>query len=168
MAQVSLNNGLGFPRLTSNPAGMYMFMPQTPADEPKKDIQKNTVSKDSSGSKKMTDKTKYMLGASSVAASVVAGILIARSSRFKKEKITDPTKSYLENLRLSFDTKNKIENIYEDGHKRIDELLRPAGIGFSKFLDKDNKEVATVYWDLLNNVASYKILDENGSIIKEF
>lgn len=168
----TFNNNTVFPRLVSQDSGMLMTQISTVKNEPV--VQSNIKNKDSKDNTfdMISDKNKYMLGASALAVSAVAGLLIAKSGKFKKSyeklKDTDSIKNYIENMQPDFDLENKIENIYSKGFKRIDEVIYPAGINHSEFFNKKGNSIASVFWDLDNKIVSYVIKDENGHILKKY
>lgn len=87
MAVNNFNNSIGFPRLTNNTSGMFMTLTQTQNSanvevkpEVKPEIQPQVPSK----SDKMSDNTKYLIGATAVAASAIAGIYIYKGRNAAK------------------------------------------------------------------------------------
>ena len=165
---ISAFNSIGFSTAASNSAGMSLPVVQNNQIE-KKEPAKTDKRKFSI--KEFSDNEKYYLGASILATSAIAGILIAKS-RYKKgyEKLKDANsiKNFFEKMDPEFDLMNKIESVYQKGYKRIDEVLYPAGINHSEFLTNDGKVIASVDWDLDNKVVGYVIKNENGDALKTF
>lgn len=165
---ISAFNNIGFSTAASNTAGMNLSVSENNLKE-KKESPK--AEKKSFKIKEFSDKEKYYLGASILASSAIAGILIAKS-RYKKgyEKLKDTNsiKGFIEKMDPEFDLNNKIESVFSKGYKRIDEVLYPAGINHSEFLTKDGKVIASVDWDLDNKVVGYVIKNEDGDVLKTF
>lgn len=83
----NFNNSIGFPRLTNNTPGMFMTIPQPQSSavvEVKQDVKPVVQPQAPSKFDKMSDNTKYLIGAAAVAASAIAGIYIYKGRNAAK------------------------------------------------------------------------------------
>lgn len=164
---VNAFNNIGFPRLSSSSAGMYMPI-QNQENKPVKTEDLAQIEKPSNTKKdQLSDKKKYFLGASAIAASAIAGILIVRSDKYRHLKDLKSLKGYFEKMKpnFNFSADEKIENVYAMGNKRMDEMLYPAGINRSQLFNTNGKLIATVDWDLDSKVVHFEINDNGKKIL---
>jgi len=180
----STNNSIGFPGLTNNRPGMLMTVPSAAENTKVPEVKvENPVQKPSK--EKMSENTKYFIGAAAIAASAIAGIYIYKGRKPPKEENVEQTvqfidrkepvrsgidffKKYLEKLSPSFDFETKSQHpVGKHGAYRIDEILRPSAVKHSEFFRKDGSLFASVDWDDDGKVISYTLLNKNGNVINE-
>ncbi len=173
MTVSNFNSSTAFPRLMTAPQSMPLSSSQNSNEIKKEEAaeknKKKTI-KEKLGIDKMSEKEKYWLGASSLAVSAIAGILIAKSGKKGYEKLKDSNsiKKFLEDMNPEFDPANHIESTYSKGYKRIDKVIPPAGLNYTEFLTPKGKTIASVYWDFDNKVISYVVKDKNGNVLKSY
>lgn len=178
----STNNSTGFPSLTTNRLGMLMTPVPENTKMPEVKVE-NPVQKTSK--EKMSDNSKYFIGAAAIAVSVIAGMYIYKGRKPPQEEIVEQTvqfvdreksvrsgidffKKYLEKLSPSFDFETKSQHpVGKHGAYRIDEILRPSAVKHSEFFRKDGSLFASVDWDDDGKVISYTLLNKNGNVINE-
>lgn len=189
MAVNALNNKIGFPGFSPTQASPAVPIP-TPvqADKTVKEPPKSVEDKPSENKPQtgMSDKTKYMLGAGAIAASVIAGICIYRNGK-SAEKAVENASNVLENGKAKiqkafedtflkklekeipeFDIENNLVTTFEKGAKRIDKVEQIAGINQTLFQRKDGSEFAKVNWTDDGKVFSYVMKDKSGRVIRDY